>query len=189
MASITALPQREREREGAWQQHCQRERERERETEREREGSGGGPCALGGGEDRAQPEPRQGSWGGGGGAQGQEGGPREPFPERERRERERERERERAHRERAEGSYRDRGGALTGQGLLQENIFGELFSGALQENPVIAPGQLHKKCFSSYFGIPFAAEGMSILWRDSETLQRPPEKGQPSRMRPNSRNC
>ena len=35
------------------------------------------------------------------------------------------------------------GGALTGQGLLQETTFVELFSGALQENPVIALGQLH----------------------------------------------
>ena len=37
------------------------------------------------------------------------------------------------------------GGALTGQGPIQETVFGELFSGALQENPVIAPGQLHEK--------------------------------------------
>ena len=35
-------------------------------------------------------------------------------------------------------SYRDRGGALAGQGLLQEN-------------PVIAPGQLHKKMFVELF--------------------------------------
>ena len=35
------------------------------------------------------------------------------------------------------------GGALTGQGLLQEKMFGELFSGALHKNPAIAPGQLH----------------------------------------------
>ena len=34
------------------------------------------------------------------------------------------------------------GGALTGQGPIQETIFGELFSGALQENPVIAPGAI-----------------------------------------------
>ena len=38
-----------------------------------------------------------------------------------------------------QGSYRDRGG------LLQENFFGEVFLGALQENPVVAPGQLHEK--------------------------------------------
>ena len=35
-----------------------------------------------------------------------------------------------------------RGGALTGQGPIQETIFGELWSGALQENPVIAPGAI-----------------------------------------------
>ena len=34
------------------------------------------------------------------------------------------------------------GGALTGQGPIQETIFGELFSGAPQENPVIAPGAI-----------------------------------------------
>ena len=34
------------------------------------------------------------------------------------------------------------GGALTGQGPIQQTTFGELFSGAIQENPVIAPGQL-----------------------------------------------
>ena len=44
-----------------------------------------------------------------------------------------------------------RGGALTGQGPIQETIFGELFSGALQENPVIAPGQLHEKMFTELF--------------------------------------
>ena len=42
-------------------------------------------------------------------------------------------------------------GALTGQGPIQETIFGELFSGALQENPVIAPGQLHEKMFIKFF--------------------------------------
>ena len=42
-------------------------------------------------------------------------------------------------------------GALTGQGPIQETIFGELFSGALQENPVIAPGQLHEKMFTELF--------------------------------------
>ena len=46
------------------------------------------------------------------------------------------------------GYYR---GALTGQGLIQENLFGEFFSGALQENPVIAPGQLHEKMFTELF--------------------------------------
>ena len=34
------------------------------------------------------------------------------------------------------------GGALTGQGPIQQTIFGELLSGALQENPVIAPGAI-----------------------------------------------
>ena len=43
------------------------------------------------------------------------------------------------------------GGALTGQGPVQEAIFGELLSGALQENPVIAPGQLHEKMFTELF--------------------------------------
>ena len=43
------------------------------------------------------------------------------------------------------------GGAVTGQGPIQETIFGELFSGALQENPVIAPGQLHEKMFAELF--------------------------------------
>ena len=43
------------------------------------------------------------------------------------------------------------GGALTGQGPIQETIFGELFSGALQENPVIAPGRLHEKMFIELF--------------------------------------
>ena len=43
------------------------------------------------------------------------------------------------------------GGALTGQGPIQETIFGEFFSGALQENPVIAPGQLHEKMFTELF--------------------------------------
>ena len=43
------------------------------------------------------------------------------------------------------------GGALAGQGLIQENAFGELFSGALQENLVIAPGQLHEKMFTELF--------------------------------------
>ena len=42
-------------------------------------------------------------------------------------------------------------GAITGQGPIQEPIFGELFSGALQENPVIAPGQLHEKMFTELF--------------------------------------
>ena len=40
------------------------------------------------------------------------------------------------------------GGALTGQGLLQGKMFGELFSGALHKNPVVAPGQLHKTIFN-----------------------------------------
>ena len=78
------------------------------------------------------------------GAQGRREG-RESPSQRERESAEREREREREHRERAEGSYRDRRGALTGQGPLKEKHFGELFSGALQENPVIAPGQLHER--------------------------------------------
>ena len=43
------------------------------------------------------------------------------------------------------------GRALTGQGPIQETIFGEFFSGALQENPVIAPGQLHEKKFTELF--------------------------------------
>ena len=43
------------------------------------------------------------------------------------------------------------GGALTGQGPIQETSFGELFSGALQEDPVIAPGQLHEKMFTELF--------------------------------------
>ena len=43
------------------------------------------------------------------------------------------------------------GRALTGQGPIQETIFGEFFSGALQENPVIAPGQLHEKMFIELF--------------------------------------
>ena len=51
------------------------------------------------------------------------------------------------------------GGALTGQGLLQEKTFGELFSGALHKNPVIAPGQLHKIILPNYFGNHFAVEG------------------------------
>ena len=34
------------------------------------------------------------------------------------------------------------GGALTGQGPIQETILGELFTGALQENPVIAPAAI-----------------------------------------------
>ena len=33
----------------------------------------------------------------------------------------------------------------------QEKIIFELFSGALQENPVIAPGQLHEKMFTELF--------------------------------------
>ena len=36
---------------------------------------------------------------------------------------------------------------------------GELFWGALQENPVIAPGQLHEKCLPNYFDNHFAVEG------------------------------
>ena len=43
------------------------------------------------------------------------------------------------------------GGALTGQGLLQEKMFGELFSGALHKISVIAPGQLHKIIFTESF--------------------------------------
>ena len=41
----------------------------------------------------------------------------------------------------------------------QEKITFELFSGALQENPVIAPGQLHEKCLPNYFGNHVAVEG------------------------------
>ena len=41
------------------------------------------------------------------------------------------------------GSYRT--GALTGK------MFGELFSGALHKNPVIAPGQLHEIIFTELF--------------------------------------
>ena len=52
-----------------------------------------------------------------------------------------------------------RGGALTGQGPIQETILGEFFSGALQENPVIGPGQLHEKCLPNYFGNHVAVEG------------------------------
>ena len=43
------------------------------------------------------------------------------------------------------------GGGLTGQGPLQEKMFGELFSRALHKNPVIAPGQLHKINFAELF--------------------------------------
>ena len=43
------------------------------------------------------------------------------------------------------------GGALTGQGPIQETIIGEFFSGALQEYRVIAPGQLHEKMFTELF--------------------------------------
>ena len=43
------------------------------------------------------------------------------------------------------------GGALTGQGPIQETILGELFWGALQENSVIAPGRLHEKMFTELF--------------------------------------
>ena len=49
------------------------------------------------------------------------------------------------------GSGTETGGALTGQGPLQEKMFGELFSGALHKNPVIAPGQLHKIIFTELF--------------------------------------
>ena len=101
-------------------------------------------CGLGAGWGQA--------WEGGGGP-GEEGGPREPFPERERERRERERERERECTERGLRALAGTGGgALTGQGLLQEKIIGELFSGALQENPVIAPGQVHeKKCIELFW--------------------------------------
>ena len=47
------------------------------------------------------------------------------------------------------GYYRGRSyrtGAHTG-----DYLFGELFSGALQENPVIAPGQLQEKMFTELF--------------------------------------
>ena len=43
------------------------------------------------------------------------------------------------------------GGLLQDMGLLQEKMFGELFSGALHKNPVIAPGQLHKIIFTELF--------------------------------------
>ena len=44
------------------------------------------------------------------------------------------------------------GGALTGQGPVQETIFGELFSGALEEKPAKkAPGQLQEKMFIEFF--------------------------------------
>ena len=42
-------------------------------------------------------------------------------------------------------------GPETGGGLLQEKMFGELFSGALHKNPVIVPGQLHKIIFTELF--------------------------------------
>ena len=45
-------------------------------------------------------------------------------------------------------------------------MFGELFSGALQENPVIAPGQLHEIIFTEFFGNHFAAEGMCRAAQD-----------------------
>ena len=41
-------------------------------------------------------------------------------------------------------------------------MFGELFSGALHKNPVIAPGQLHKINLPNYFGNHFAVEGKLI---------------------------
>ena len=53
------------------------------------------------------------------------------------------------------------GGALTGQGLLQEKMFGELFSGALHKNPAIAPGQLHKITFA-LGGFKRALRGFSV---------------------------
>ena len=43
------------------------------------------------------------------------------------------------------------GGGLQDRGLLQEKMFGVLFSGALHKNPVIAPGQLHKIIFTELF--------------------------------------
>ena len=61
-----------------------------------------------------------------------EGGRAERALPRERERAQRERERERAHTERAEGSYRDRVWALTGQGLLQEKI-GGLFRGVYRK--------------------------------------------------------
>ena len=46
---------------------------------------------------------------------------------------------------------------------MRETTFGELFPGALQENPVIAPGQLYKKMFIELFwGNHFAVEGIFL---------------------------
>ena len=124
LACVTALPERERKRE------IERERLCALGGEDLRPGGGGGAWEglLGGGEDRAQPEPRQGSWRGGG-ARG--GGRAERALPRER-ERERiERERERAHRESAEGSYRDRGGGLLqDRGSYRKNVWGIIFGGS-----------------------------------------------------------
>ena len=69
-----------------------------------------------------------GSWGEGGGPRG--GGRAKRALPRERAQRERERQRESTGRGLKALQGRG-GGVLTGQGLLQENIFGELFSGAI----------------------------------------------------------
>ena len=168
LASETALPERERER--------QRDREREREGKRERErdrqelgfcnrerarlrgrerGLGVGPAPWEGRTsglrvEGAGPSLSPGRPLGEGGGPGEEGGgARERALPRERAQRERERERARTERGlraltgTGGGSYRT--GALTGKKL------GELFSGALQETPLIAPGRLHKKMFIELF--------------------------------------
>ena len=54
------------------------------------------------------------------------------------------------------------GGALAGQGLLQEKMFGELFSGALHKNPAIAPGQLHKIMCTELFWSSFRRRGYAM---------------------------
>ena len=150
MASVTALPERERAK-----------KEREREREREELGFGNSTASALGGEDL---RPGGGGWSLGGvfwegGKTGPSLSPGRALGEG----------------RGPEGSYRDRGGggsyrtgALTGK-----NVWGIIFGGstgkscnspgALQENPVIAPGQLHKKCLWNYFGNHFAAEGTVLL--------------------------
>ena len=135
LATVTALPEGEREREREELGFCNSAaRERERERKREELGFGNSTASALGGEDL---RPGGGGWSlgapsGRGGGQGPASAP---------------------------AGLLGRGGALrpltgTRGGLLQDRgsyrtgaLTGQLLLGALQENPVIAPGQLHKNVY------------------------------------------